>query len=291
MKFFGFHHSKPVRHKHSNVNIKPKVCKLDGKTFCKPNDKPLKPALAYTGGKSRLADTLIKKMPPHKVYNEVFAGSGAVFFKKPLAQKSILNDKDHDIIKVHRAFKNGRGFSQCNIYPSRQRFNRIKNKSNKSACDIAYLNKTSFGAQMKTYALSSKKTCKECKKRFAKRKDLGIKYQKAHTEDYKDKLKSATILNQDFSKVMQKYDSKDTFHYLDPPYVVGGDSYKVHGVTPKDVCDVAKKMKGKVMISYDNHPEVRKSCKGLKIRKVDARYTLQAHENFKPVKEVLITNY
>ena len=165
--------------------------------------------------------------------------------------------------------------------PSKSKFDRIKAKSKKSVCDIAYLSKFSFGSQNKNFY----------NKTFKGRKDVGVKYQNAHKEDYKEKLKNTTITNEDFAKVMKMYDSPSTFFYADPPYVVGGNAYKVHGVTPKEVCDVAKKMEGKVLISYDNRPEVRTACKGLKMKTVSTRYTLPSDSNNMKTKELLLANY
>lgn len=46
------------------------TCNLDGKDFCKQGDKSLKPMISRPGGKSQLADRIIKKAPPHKTYVE-----------------------------------------------------------------------------------------------------------------------------------------------------------------------------------------------------------------------------
>jgi DNA adenine methylase len=257
-------------------------CKVDGKYCFKGNDKPLRPIIARAGGKSQLAPRIIKEMKPHKIYDEPFLGGGAVFLKKPKAEKSYINDKDKDVIAVVKTFKNKVGFERCNMTPSKNRFNKIKNKSKKSACDVAYLNKLSFGAGGTNYRGE--------KKYHKKSKTVGIKYQNAHTEDYKEKLKDTTITSQDFKKVMKKSDSTKTTHFLDPPYFGSDKMYKERGVTPKEVCDTAKKMKGQVIITYNDHKEVRKACKGLKIKKISSRYTLGAKSNNKQSKELLITN-
>lgn len=180
---------------------------------------------------------------------------------------------------------------------SKGKFDSIKSKGNKSACDIAYLNKWSFGSNIdsKRYVLAG--NTKDKLKRYGNRyrpndKTFGIKYQQAHKDDYKEKLKDTKILSQDFKAVMRKYaNNKDTFAYLDPPYVKGGDIYKKHGVTPKEVCDIAKKSKAKVMISYDDNPLVRKSCKNLQIHRVSTKYTLSSNSNNQNAKELIITNY
>ena len=270
-------HTPPDSHK---VKVGDK-CKLDGLSRCNPNDKALKPIIARPGGKTQLADRIIKKMRPHRVYNEPFVGGGAVFLKKPLAQKNYINDKDKDVIKTYKAFKNSSGFNKCDLTPSRRRFNRIKVKVHKSACDVAYLNKLSFGSGGKAYGGE--------KKFNRRRSDIGIKYQKAHKNEYKEKLKNTTITSEDFRKAMKRADSKETVHFLDPPYVKGSEIYKEKGVTPKEVCDTARQMKGQVILTYDNNPEVRKHCsKGFKMQKVSTRYTLSANSNNKASKELLM---
>jgi len=178
---------------------------------------------------------------------------------------------------------------------SKKKFDKIANKPNKSACDIVYVSKWSFGSNIdaKRYVLAGNSKEKQIQygNRFRPRdKTFGIKFQQSHYADYKDKLDNTIIKNEDFAKVMKAHDSKDTVHFLDPPYVKGSEVYKEKGVTPKQVCDVAKKMKGQVIITYDNHKDVRKACKGFKMRKVSTRYTLGADSINKASKELILTN-
>jgi DNA adenine methylase len=287
-----FNNSKPKR-RMSHKNISKKECKINGKEFCKETDKPLKPMIARAGGKTQLVPKIMKKAPEHNTYVEPFVGGGAVFLRKPLAQRSIINDKDGDVIKVFKSFKNGQGFNKCNMMPSKKRFNQLVNKGNKSACDVAYLNKLSFGSGMKHYALSKAGKRDTYSKRYKRSNNIGIKYQQAHSDDYKEKLKNTIIKNDDFAKVMKAHDGKLTFHYLDPPYVGSEKVYKENkNISPERVCQVAKSMKGKVMISYNDHPSVRKACKGMHFSKITTQYSLNSlSDNRHKNKEVMITNY
>lgn len=261
-----------------------KVCQPNGKTFCKESDISLRPIIARAGGKSQLADRIINRIPEHKVYVEPFVGGGAVFLKKPLAEKSVINDKDKDVTTVFKAFKQGKALEGINMTPSKARFERIKEKHNKTAKDILYLNKLSFGSGMTNF--SNKKY------KGKRNSETGIKYQKAHEEDYKNKLKNTVVLNRDFANVMKKYDSAKTFHYLDPPYVGSEKVYKENdSVTPERVASIAKQMRGKVMVSYNNNPRVREAFKGMKFTKVNTRYTFSVDSNNNKGKELLITNY
>ena len=126
-------------------------------------------------------------------------------------------------------------------------------------------------------------------------KESGIGNIRKNCEKYQQKLKKTKITNEDYRESFKKNDSKGTFSYMDPPYVetYNPGTWPKEIVHPEDVCKLAKEAKGKVMISYEDHPKVRKACKGLKIKKLDSNYGMKNNftSNGKKVKELLITNY
>jgi len=66
----------------------------------------VKSPLAYIGGKSKLADTIIGMIPDHQAYCEVFAGAGWVFYRKEPAKYEAINDIDSDLISFYRVLQN-----------------------------------------------------------------------------------------------------------------------------------------------------------------------------------------
>lgn len=62
--------------------------------------------LPYIGGKSKLADTIIKMVPEHTAYCEVFAGAAWVFFRKERSKYEVINDLDGDLISFYRVLQN-----------------------------------------------------------------------------------------------------------------------------------------------------------------------------------------
>jgi DNA adenine methylase len=273
---------------------------LDGKSNYCGGDKSLKTIISRAGGKTKLLPKISPKIPEHDRFIEPFLGGGAVFLNKPKAKENIINDKDKDVIKIFKSFKNGNGFNKCNMKGSKSKFNRIKNKKNKTPCEIKYIAQWSFGTNTnaKRYVLDGdkKKKLKKYGNRFREKdKTFGIKYQNAHKEDYKEKLKNTKILSQDYKKVIKRYgNKKSSFIYADPPYVGTEKVYKEHeGVTPEDVCQIAKSIDGKMLISYNDIPRIRKACRGLRIKKVNTKYTLGADNDSKnkSAKELLIANY
>jgi len=62
--------------------------------------------LAYIGGKSKLAKTIIEMMPGHQQYCEVFAGAAWVFFKKEPSRFEVINDLDSELVSFYRVVQN-----------------------------------------------------------------------------------------------------------------------------------------------------------------------------------------
>lgn len=62
--------------------------------------------LAYIGGKSKLSDNIIKMIPDHQAYCEVFAGAAWVFFRKEPSKYETINDLDSDLVVFYRVLQN-----------------------------------------------------------------------------------------------------------------------------------------------------------------------------------------
>ncbi|MCL6437230.1 MAG: DNA adenine methylase [Rubrobacteraceae bacterium] len=63
------------------------------------------PVVKYPGGKWRIADWIIRHMPPHDTYLEPFFGSGAVFFRKKPARLETINDISGDVVNLFRVVR------------------------------------------------------------------------------------------------------------------------------------------------------------------------------------------
>jgi len=105
------------------------------------------------------------------------------------------------------------------------------------------------------------------------------------------RLSHVTIENLDYASLIKRYDAAKTFFYLDPPY------YKLpfyqHNLNKlqdySDMADILNKIKGKFLLSINDHPEIRKVFSDFTAQKVSIKYTV----GIKPTtgKELLIRNY
>lgn len=114
---------------------------------------------------------------------------------------------------------------------------------------------------------------------------------KKNIDLYKKRLKNVKIENKDYVKIIKKYDSKDTFFYLDPPYYSSKEYYKHNTIDPINMANILKNIKGKFLLSYDNVPKIRKIFKdsGFYVKTIKTSYKASGYKQ--PVTELLISNY
>jgi DNA adenine methylase len=107
---------------------------------------------------------------------------------------------------------------------------------------------------------------------------------------YKDKLSNTIILNQDYRIVLKKYDSPKTFFYLDPPYEHAKENHLYKHlkefITPQEIYDSLKGIKGKFLLSYNDSPLIRKIFSEYTIKKIKVFYSIKK----KYTTELLIYN-
>jgi len=115
-------------------------------------------------------------------------------------------------------------------------------------------------------------------------------------EDLSDihlRLCNVTIENLPYDNIITRYDSPDTFFYLDPPY---WDCEKFYGpgIFNKDdfikLQALLKAIHGKFIMSINDVPEIRNIYKDFIITEVFTRYSISKEHN-KNITELLISNY
>lgn len=239
------------------------------------------PMIARVGGKSKLAKKIINRIPEHTTYVEPFVGGGSIFFKKPPSQVEVINDLDKDVSLFYKATKviDHDDVKNINMDHSKSRFEKFKESKPTNLKDqfekTLYMNKNSWASNMKSYAPKGEGTT--IKNKFPY---------------YQMRLQDVNVHSQNFLDVIKKYDSPTTFNYLDPPYYeVSKDCYNHESLTPKDIHDAVKDIKGKFLLSYNNHPEVKKEFQNYNIKKAQTTYVLQGQADAKPKTELLISNY
>ena len=74
----------------------------------------------YIGGKNRLANLIVERIPVHMTYVEPFSGGAQVFFHKPRSKVEVLNDLDSQLVNFtgFAAITTRNSFDICDSCPS-----------------------------------------------------------------------------------------------------------------------------------------------------------------------------
>ncbi|MAH50045.1 DNA adenine methylase [Candidatus Pacearchaeota archaeon] len=243
------------------------------------------------GGKRIQAGEIVNMMPPHQIYVEPFIGGGAVFFKrKERAEIEVINDLDIDIYNIFKDQQDvGDEMITRDFSLSRIKFDELKNQVNfENQADRLYrnlyLSRNSFGNNRRSYAGQNEE----------EKYIYNVRGKTFKVRKWKDRLQGVHIYNLDYNDIIKKYDSENTFFYLDPPYwkttqkrhyVEGGD-----GIDPCELVENLRNIKGKFILSYNDHEDILKAFKDFNIIRYCKPY-LYNQCSRKIGKELYIKNY
>jgi DNA adenine methylase len=254
--------------------------------------------ISRQGGKSRLYKELIPLFPNHLYYAEVFGGAGWVLLNKNESVIEIFNDLDSNIVNLFRVLRDFPGEFvnrlQLDIV-SRKTFDDYKAlpfhllDPIDRAVKWYYVYYNSYNADMTSLLQRKVHTNPN---RFNTRLPELVRV-------LTDRLINVVMEDLPFQDFFQKYDNKDFFYYLDPPY------FEMHGYEipfeEKDhvlLRDTLLSIKGKFLLSYNDHPYVRELYKDPKFHIQTIQTSYQAanrpgayKEKTNKGHELVITNY
>lgn len=233
--------------------------------------------------------------PPHQVYVEPFFGGGAVFFGKTPSEKEIVNDLDSKLIqdykRILQAPSSVESYKMPKTLTSQNRFLTETHTSIPDKVIESLLRRCNgFGGRYLETSGVTEATDGRIQKVTLHKSKL------QRMEDYKKRLNDATILNQDYRKVIKKYDSGKTFFFLDPPYEMSKGINYAKGSETFDFEELAKTLrgiKGDFLMTINDSPRIREVFREFKIYP----YVVKGHHSetspigSKDRKELLVSNY
>jgi DNA adenine methylase len=260
--------------------------------------KPVRPLAAYIGGKRLLAKCLSARIAdiPHTTYAEVFVGMGGPFFardRKP--QSEVINDWSEDVSTFFRVIQSHYvAFLDMIRFQisSRAGFEKLLAMEPNSLTDLQrsarflYLQRLTFGGKVsgRSFGVSPGTAA-----RFDVTK-LGPQIEAVH-----ERLSGVVIERMHWSAFITRYDRPGTLFYLDPPYYGSEGDYGREMFSRDEFGEMAAQLariKGKFLLSINDHPEVRRIFKGFAFEEARTRYTIggNATDKAKSVGELIITN-
>jgi DNA adenine methylase len=260
----------------------------------------MKTPITYYGGKQKLATTIIKLIPVHKLYCEPFIGGAAIFFAKEPSSVEVINDVNSEMINFYKTVQND--------FTSLEKHIRITLHSRKSfrEASVIYNNPDMFTEIQRAWAVWCLAS-----QGFAGMLDGSWGYdvtkntttkkitnkRASFTEDYAIRLQNVQIECTDALRIIRPRDNKDAFFYCDPPYY-NSDCAHYDGYTLEDFEGLLKllsKLKGKFLLSSYPSQILKQFTKAMDWHTIEMKQTVSvANNNGKTGKqktEVLTANY
>lgn len=249
------------------------------------------PIIPWVGGKRRLANKIIPQFPAHSCYVEVFAGGAALYFMRPPADVEVINDVNGELVNLYRVVQNHleefvRQFKYA--LSSREVYKWLQDTPPYVLTDIQraarffYLQQLAFGGKVESQSWGSATTAPPVN--FLR---IEENLSAAHL-----RLSGAHIENMDWAKLVEKYDRPHTLFYMDPPYWQT-EGYGVDfGIEQYEkMSAMMKSLKGKAIVSLNDHPDIRRIFADFYIETVPIKYSVGGGQNTVDRQEVIIYSW
>jgi DNA adenine methylase len=214
----------------------------------------LRTPISYYGGKQKLAATIVKMLPAHKLYCEPFIGGAAVLFAKEKSLVEVINDTNAELINFYKVCKNR--FHELQslvrvtlhsrelhddawvIYNKPQLFDEVRR-----AWAVWVLSTQSFSAALDGSWGFDKSDNTTSVKINNKKEQF--------TEELAIRLQTVQVECADALYIIKSRDTSDSLFYCDPPYF-NSDCGHYDGYSKEDFEQLLKtlsEIKGKFLLS------------------------------------------
>ena len=225
-----------------------------------------KSPINWYGGKYYMKKTIVELFPEHKTYIEGFGGAGHILLYKEPSEIEVYNDLNEGLYLFFKLLRNDETrdkliakiqltpYSRREFYECRDNWSNQKGEIEKAR--MFYIKTMqSFSGVGTSWSYSKNKSRRGISQAVSK--FLGNVDE--NMLDVIDRLREIQIENLDIIDLLDKYDSKDSLFYLDPPYIAETRiSEKVYDKEMplekhEELIDKLLNIKGKVVLSgYDN---------------------------------------
>lgn len=242
---------------------------------------PLPSPLCRTGSKRPIRETIKRLSPEYQTYVEPFVGSASIYFFMDIGdRKAVLNNSNELVISSLKIIKSN---------PSIENIEKFKGATIE---DIESFISRPHTSAIDKLATNIYKLCHT----FGSRgtgpiyNDSDITNKLRKIPQYADYMKNTIVTNADWTSTL-KYDSPNTFFFIDPPYEKSEGLYRDYVIDYNDMNERLKKIKGKFMLTLNDSKNIRDIFSSFNIRGISVKGKSNKGQGTGTRKELIITNY
>jgi len=180
----------------------------------------MKTPISYYGGKQKMLRHILPLIPEHKIYTETFFGGGAVFFAKDPCEAEIINDNNHMVVNFFEVAKHD--FQSLKEKVEATLFSRATYSVAWSMYRMPHLFSPVQRAWAFYVATNMGFACIVGSwgfDKYGKRSKTFVNKKLSFDKRIVERLASVTIECSEACTVIKRFDTEDSFHYVDPPYI------------------------------------------------------------------------
>jgi DNA adenine methylase len=222
--------------------------------------KRLRSPICWFGGKGNMVAKLLPLIPPHHIYCEVFGGGASLLCAKEPSTVEVYNDIDSRLVNLFRVLRDREAFEELRrlvalTLHSREEFKAAKDlpmegNEVEQAWRFFMLSRQSFSAKLTSWGYGVGSNARGMAKLTSQWIGAIEMLPELH-----ERWMRVQVENDGWQKVLERFDTPETFFYLDPPYVLrtrrGGKVYdhELSDADHKELVDVCLSLQGKVLLS------------------------------------------
>jgi DNA adenine methylase len=253
-----------------------------------------------------LTDFIISNFPNNYqelAYCEPMCAGASIFLNKKPSKEEIINDIDKGIVSVYKALRDEPDefidrlkkikYTEKTFKAAQQRASQPFDDYIEHGVNEYVVRRMSRGGMKKAFAWSDRQ-------RGGQPGDVNAwETMLKELPKLAERAKNATILNRSIFDIIKTFDEEDTLFYLDPPYLHetrsdGATSVYDHEMTAEDhllLLNIAKGLRGKVLISGYSSPLYNRNLKGWRIKKKSVANHSSQSKTKETRTEILWMNY
>jgi DNA adenine methylase len=204
---------------------------------------------------------LLKLIPPHKVYVEVFGGGASLLFAKKPSPVEVYNDIDSNLVSFFRVLRDEEKFQKfyekvCLTPYSREEYYYCMDTWEQCEDEVERAYRWFVAVRMSFSGIfgngwgfvvtsSCRGMASRCSSWLSAIEELPLIHRR---------FMVVQVEHRDFRDLIPLYDTKDTLYYLDPPYVratrsAGEYKHECGDKDHEDLVEMLLSIKGKAMLS------------------------------------------
>lgn len=225
----------------------------------------LRSPIPWFGGKANMVPKILPFFPTHRIYVEPFGGGASLLMAKEPSPVEVYNDLDDGLVALFRVIRDPDKFSRFYHLVIHTPYSRAE----WAACNGSWQNCIDEVEKAFRFFVTIRQSfagLQRCWGRVVLSSSRGMAATTSSWLSIFDllsiihrRLIQVQIEKKDYMKILNDYDSPDTFFYLDPPYVPATrkEGEYAHELTIEDheqLIDRLLKLQGKAILSGYAHP-------------------------------------